>query len=833
MRTDIGLNVIDANRQAAPGIQPVMTSVAGFVIRAQRGAPVEAVYRVTSWEAFVAHFGGCTDDAYGAYTVRGFFENGGAVAYVTRIVNAKQHARLTSSPAPWKLAPGGALCFEVDGSPLGKSARFEAHPAQLKAIAPMHEGSYYMAQSDGEGHALKLKVNGIAYHGWAGYRFQRKDFPQWRLATPKQITTPLNRDFTGITAHLDEHDGRLYIQTIDRGRGASLETDASLEKNSPEVFWFKFTEVLPSEGLDQKTPEERLEWFKETFKTKFKDKPGEIPLGDSTNITKKGNDWYIDDASNQRKYKAQPKGNELTVTRIMYTLLFEKSSHPKDAQERAALGNVDNIEGVTAQEAALVIAAALPAGFDVSVDDQHIQIKHALPGPQHSIRLVAPEVEADQAVQAAFNFAYRPGIPLGLADYTFDATLHVAAGFQGQPDAGAWGNEIAVKIEPNGATPGAYNLLVRYGGKMVERWEKLSHQPQNHQPEGPYHPDLLINDQENGSRYIVVEALGDENPAPTQDESGRPLFVSLADGLDELWDEAQFTAEDIKAVLHRFDSYPIDLLCWPESTNVNVVQAALDYCEQRGDCFFVGHTPQADDAQAAQAYSGQMTSHRGYGALYFPWLLVKDGNDTTKWVPPTGHVLGIYAHTARERGIWKAPAGSTLPVQGVLALQHHLRDWEHSKLVVEGRINAVRGLPGQGIFIDSARTLSRSGPTGESEPWRYVNVRLLFNFVKRALMDGLRWVIQEPNAPTLWNKVKHNVVTPFLMDLWRRGAFGPGSPAEAFAVKVDGENNPPAGIQQGSLHIGITFFPSRPAETVTIVVGQQEGGPTANESIFR
>ena len=84
--------------------------------------------------------------------------------------------------------------------------------------------------------------------------------------------------------------------------------------------------------------------------------------------------------------------------------------------------------------------------------------------------------------------------------------------------------------------------------------------------------------------------------------------------------------------------------------------------------------------------------------------------------------------------------------------------------------------------------------------------------------------MQEPNNEALWNKIKYNSVTPFLMGLWRMGAFGPGSPEQVFTVKVDAENNPPANIQQGILTVEVYFYPSRPAETIITTVGQQEGG---------
>jgi phage tail sheath protein FI len=202
---------------------------------------------------------------------------------------------------------------------------------------------------------------------------------------------------------------------------------------------------------------------------------------------------------------------------------------------------------------------------------------------------------------------------------------------------------------------------------------------------------------------------------------------------------------------------------------------------------------------------------------------VADPLGTFKWIPPTGHVLGVFARTERERGIWKAPAGNAARVNGAMDVKHHITDSDHTDLVKNGGVNAVRFIPGQGIIVDSSRTLSTS------PLWLYVNIRLLFNFVKSSLKAGLRWVVQEPNDDTLWNKVKYNSVTPFLMGLWRRGAFGPGAPEEVFTVKCDAENNPPANIQQGIFTVEVYFYPSRPAETIVIIVGQQEGGASASE----
>jgi len=163
-------------------------------------------------------------------------------------------------------------------------------------------------------------------------------------------------------------------------------------------------------------------------------------------------------------------------------------------------------------------------------------------------------------------------------------------------------------------------------------------------------------------------------------------------------------------------------------------------------------------------------------------------------------------------------------VSNVLDVRATLNDIDHTDLVKNGSVNSIRPITGAGIVVDSSRTLSTN------TLWLYVNVRRLFNFVKTSLRLGLRWVVQEPNDTSLWNKIKFNSVTPFLMGLWRRGAFGPGAPSDVFTVKVDAENNSTANIQQGILNVDVFFFPSRPAETIVITVGQQESGAKSSES---
>ncbi|GAB2678946.1 phage tail sheath family protein [Nocardia goodfellowii] len=330
------------------------------------------------------------------------------------------------------------------------------------------------------------------------------------------------------------------------------------------------------------------------------------------------------------------------------------------------------------------------------------------------------------------------------------------------------------------------------------------------------HVARVINNQVSGSRYVRVAAQPGAAKRPIETE-----WTPLSGGAD-----ATPTATHFIAGLTAFDPIDIQLLCC-ERTEYSVARQAIGYCEKRGDVMFVGAVPGGLDVDAAVGYGQKLSSAKGYAALYGPWIVVPDpagvGDNPLLTVPPTGHVMGVYARTETTRGIWKAPAGDEASLRGALDVETRLSAADHTNLVVNGSVNGIRMVPRAGIVIDASRT------TSGDPRWRYVNVRLLFNYVKSSLRDGLRWARQEPNRDALWTSVKYTTITPFLLGLWRQGAFGTGTAAQTFTVIVDATNNPPDQVEQGLLTAEVYFYPSRPAETIVVRVGQQASGATVAE----
>ena len=375
-------------------------------------------------------------------------------------------------------------------------------------------------------------------------------------------------------------------------------------------------------------------------------------------------------------------------------------------------------------------------------------------------------------------------------------------------------------------TPVQFDLVIAKGGtddrSVVETWPGLSMESDvaNYAPK-------ILNNATRGSRYLI--ARDEKSASGTGVTAPKALdFTRLTPGREGTTTVNDFIGSPANHTgFYAFDAANVQLLCC-ERGDPAIVNAALGYCAARGDCMFVGAVPEASvGVKQAIPYGQSLQGKKVYGALYGPWIKVMDplgsGTLPVKSVPPTGHVMGVFARVETNRGIWKAPAGDEANLVGALDVEYQLSDTEHTDLVKTGSVNGIRAVPGAGIIVDASRTLSTD------TRWLYVNVRLLFNYVKSSLRQGLRWVRQEPNRDTLWNTVKFNSVRPFLMNLWRQGAFGTGKPEEVFTIICDATNNPPSEVDQGNFKVEVYFYPSKPAETIIIIVGQQPSGASARE----
>lgn len=247
-----------------------------------------------------------------------------------------------------------------------------------------------------------------------------------------------------------------------------------------------------------------------------------------------------------------------------------------------------------------------------------------------------------------------------------------------------------------------------------------------------------------------------------------------------------------------------------------VQQAMIDYCERVRYSFAILDTPPDLSVQQVLDWRQYVNFDTSHAALYYPWVKIADLSSVesrSKFVPPSGHLAGLYGRVDSDRGVHKAPANET--IRGVIDLQNRVSRGEQNLLNPKG-INCIRTFPNRGIRVWGARTLSSNGA------WRYISVRRLFIFVEASLEAGLQWVVFEPNDSTLWAKVRRDI-TSFLRNVWRTGALFGATPSLAFYVKCDEELNPFDVRDLGQLIIEVGLAPVKPAEFVIVRISQWAG----------
>lgn len=309
------------------------------------------------------------------------------------------------------------------------------------------------------------------------------------------------------------------------------------------------------------------------------------------------------------------------------------------------------------------------------------------------------------------------------------------------------------------------------------------------------------------------------------DNGGRICYVLPLDASLAL-NEALSNALEI---LGELDS--IDLVCVPDLVHPSQKQTLsqvialqleiLGHCDLMRDRFAIlDPYYNATVAQIQQQFQ-QLSSLNG--ALYFPWIQTENSVmlNQAKFVPPCGHIAGIYARSDAQIGVHQAPANYI--VQGAVDLSLSISNAEQLFLNPESQdagINCLRSFPGRGIRVWGARTLSQHDRT-----WRYVNVRRLVLSVGRWVERNLTNLTFEPNDFRLWSRIERDITT-YLESLQNQGAFQGRVSKESFYVKCDAETNPPEAQASGTVITEIGLAPAVPNEFIVIRLIHGDTGVT-------
>lgn len=181
-------------------------------------------------------------------------------------------------------------------------------------------------------------------------------------------------------------------------------------------------------------------------------------------------------------------------------------------------------------------------------------------------------------------------------------------------------------------------------------------------------------------------------------------------------------------------------------------------------------------------------------------------------LPPSPLVVGQYARTDNDRGVWKAPANVNLAsvLKPVLKITSDQQDTLN--VHTSGKsINAIRTFVGKGTLIWGARTLA-----GNDNEWRYIPVRRFFNMAEESIKKATEQFVFEPNDANTWTKVKA-MIENFLILQWRAGALAGAKPEQAFYVKIGlNETMTALDILEGRMIVEIGMAVVRPAEFIIL-----------------
>ena len=278
------------------------------------------------------------------------------------------------------------------------------------------------------------------------------------------------------------------------------------------------------------------------------------------------------------------------------------------------------------------------------------------------------------------------------------------------------------------------------------------------------------------------------------------------------------------SVFERFTSLDRPLVVFIPAANVlasgtvSVFDAATSWAEDNNGFVVIDTDPNLTVANAKSfATSLADTSN---AAVYYPNVFIADplgrGTGALRKIGPAGAVAGLYLTTDATRGVFKAPAGITSPVLGIVAVEKSFTSTELDSLNTgTAPVNPIRQIPGAGLAVMGARTLKQDGTAN-----KYVNMRRSLIYIRKQLKNLTEFAIFENNDERLWAQIRTSLGS-FLNEYRNQGGLRGATAADAYFIKCDAENNSAAQIANGEVHIQVGVALQYPAEFIVIDLSQK------------
>ena len=271
-----------------------------------------------------------------------------------------------------------------------------------------------------------------------------------------------------------------------------------------------------------------------------------------------------------------------------------------------------------------------------------------------------------------------------------------------------------------------------------------------------------------------------------------------------------------------------NLAVMPGITNTALTLKLVQKCESRADSLAIIDLPDVykppheakcetfadrigtNPDKAAKALK-QRQINSSYGASYYPWVKIRDDENTREvWVPPSVVALGVMAYTEQRDEVWFAPAGfnrgglnegnAGIPV---LQVSEQLMSKQRDALY-ESNINPIASFVTEGLVIFGQKTL-QSTPSALDR----INVRRLLIFVKKEISRIANGLLFDQNVPATWNRFLGQV-NPFLQSVKTRLGLSD------FKVILDNTTTTPDLVDRNVMYAKIFLKPARAIEFIAV-----------------
>jgi uncharacterized protein len=221
----------------------------------------------------------------------------------------------------------------------------------------------------------------------------------------------------------------------------------------------------------------------------------------------------------------------------------------------------------------------------------------------------------------------------------------------------------------------------------------------------------------------------------------------------------------------------------------------------------------------AVSFAGSLNDS-SHAAVYYPHVFIADpigrGTGALRKISPACAVTGLYLTTDANRGVFKAPAGITTSLLGVVAVEKSFTSTELDTMNAStSPVNPIRQIPGAGLSVMGARTLKQDGTAN-----KYVNMRRSLIYIRKQLKNLTEFAIFENNDERLWAQVRTSLGS-FLNEYRNQGGLRGATASQAYFVKCDEENNSAQQIANGEVHIQVGVALQYPAEFIVIDLSQK------------